>query len=103
MRPARTNIDTYDPHEPEWVHDVIHPPQCRQVDRGGYLDYDCVITFCTDGIGSDVWVDATGEGVRIVGWRHDVYPVPWAGTEHDVVCWALPEPISSRLEDVRPT
>lgn len=97
----RVNVDIYDGHTllteldgDELVHSVNHPPQCRLVDRGGWVEADCAVSFIEDHYAGDSWSAATSPGLRVIGWRHDYYPGgPWGGAEHDVVAWCLSEVI----------
>ena len=94
-----TDVDIYDGHvlettdegEDELWHIVHHPDHCHRIDwGGGFIDYDCAITFVTNSIGDEPWDEHDTPGWRIIGWRHDTYGGRGRPIEHDVVCWALP-------------
>lgn len=92
------NVDIYDGHLLETyldgddlVHDIHHPPWCKptRVDPDGIgWEWACPPAWHADGCNE--WPDATSPGIRIIGWRHDVYPGgPWGDTEHDLVAFVL--------------
>jgi len=95
---ATTDVDIYDGHllltergGDDLAHEVIHPPTCAPVERWeGFIEHACAVAFVVDGMGDECWQDATTPGYRIIGWRHETYRCGFS-TEHDVVCWALPD------------
>lgn len=69
----------------------LHPPTCALVERyEGCWEPDCAVAFVVNTVGHEPFDGVIFPGLRVIGWRHDVYPGgPWGGTEHDVICWAL--------------
>lgn len=72
----------------ELEYEIEHPPTCNQIDRGGYLDYECDIAYCIDNAGLEFSLRYSGTPItkpgtyRIQGWGNRSY-IPWCGYEYD--------------------
>lgn len=105
-------VDIYDGHfvetildGDELVHGVIHPPTCELVTTlndapdGPFMEHNCAVAFCVGAMGADeCFPEATSPGVRVVGWRHDLFSAGWGAVEHDVVCFCLPQDVRPQWE-----